>query len=68
MDLEQLNALFDRQLEPDRHAAILAGAIRDPELHAILTSYKRQTERLKALYDPLLDEPIPPSLLAVVRG
>jgi anti-sigma factor RsiW len=59
-----LNAFADRQLAPERAAAVEAALARDPELAARAAEFRAQSASLRDALDPVLAEPIPERLLA----
>jgi anti-sigma factor RsiW len=62
--LDELNALLDGQLPADARAALQARVAADPAAHETLTAWQAQRDALRELHRPLLDEPIPETLLA----
>lgn len=60
----ELNAYADRQLAPDRVAALESALARDPEMAARLAAIRAQNAAITQALDPWLGEPIPGRLLA----
>jgi len=61
---DELHALLDDQLDAARRAELEARLARDPVASATLQTWRRQREALRGLYGTVLQEPVPPSLLA----
>ena len=59
-----LQRFVDGQLDPARAAEVEAYLASDGEAAERVTAYRRQNEALHALFDPVLEEPVPPALLA----
>ncbi|MCU7854302.1 MAG: anti-sigma factor, partial [Candidatus Thiodiazotropha sp. (ex Lucinoma borealis)] len=59
----QLHAYVDDQLSEEELRQVEAAIQSNPEALQQVSDYQRLNEQLKALYDPILDEPIPPHLL-----
>lgn len=57
-----LLAFADDQLPPDRRRAVEEHLARSPEDAARVAAYREQTTQLRALFNPVLDEPIPQRL------
>ena len=64
---QDLHAYIDGHLEPAEAARVAAYLARHPEVAALVEAYRAQTAGLHALYDNILDEPVPPEMLALVR-
>jgi anti-sigma factor RsiW len=62
-----LHAWVDGQLAPERAREIEAYVAERPEEAARLELYRAQGRELHALYDPVLDEPLPARLLRAAR-
>ena len=62
-----LLALVDGRLSEARRAEVEAWAAARPEEADRLAAYRRQNEELRALFNPVLDEPVPGRLRRVVR-
>jgi anti-sigma factor RsiW len=58
----ELQACVDRQLTPERQREIEAYLARRPEEARRVDSYRSQKRELRALFDPVLDEPLPQRL------
>ena len=55
----ELHAYVDRQLTPERQAELQAYLEERPEETLRVEAYRRQKRDLHALFDPVLDEPVP---------
>lgn len=66
----ELQALADGRLAPARLAEVMQWLAARPEEAERVESYRRINEELRALYEPVLSEPLPPALerAAVRRG
>jgi anti-sigma factor RsiW len=62
-----LHAYIDGHLEPADAARVAAYLARHPETAALVEAYRAQTAGLHALYDQILDEPLPESMAALLR-
>jgi anti-sigma factor RsiW len=60
----ELQAHADGRLSPARAAAVEAWLAARPEHAERLQDYRRLAEELRALYEPVLSEPVPEALLA----
>lgn len=58
----ELQAYVDGRLDGARRAEVEAYLAARPQEAERLRAYRRQDERLRALYDPVLDEPLPARL------
>lgn len=58
----ELHAFVDGQLDPQREAEIARRLAEDPEATARVAEYRRQNEALHALFDPVLEAPIPAAM------
>lgn len=65
--MEDLSAFLDGELAPDRAAEVAEAVRQNPELLAQLDSYRRQTRKLHALYDPVLHAPLPDGFVELAR-
>lgn len=63
-----LHARVDGQLSPERAAALHQWLAQDPAAADRLEAYEAQARALHAQFDPVLDEPLPPALLAAAQG
>jgi anti-sigma factor RsiW len=61
---DELHALMDGRLSPGAHAALQARLAHDPHASATLSAYADQRKALRGLHRDLLDQPVPPGLLA----
>ena len=64
---QDLHAYIDGHLEPAEAARVAAYLARHPEAAALVESYRAQSAGLHALYDKVLDEPVPEEMLALLR-
>ncbi|HEY6094317.1 MAG TPA: anti-sigma factor, partial [Gallionellaceae bacterium] len=55
----ELQAYVDGQLEPQRQADMERWLAEHPEHAGRTAAYRRQNEALHALFDPVLEEPVP---------
>lgn len=58
----ELQALADGRLAPARLAEVMQWLAARPEEAERVESYRRISEELRALYEPVLSEPLPPAL------
>ncbi|MRW88360.1 anti-sigma factor, partial [Pseudoduganella sp. FT26W] len=58
----ELHAWVDGQLPPARHAAVDAYLADHPGQAARLHAYRAQNAALRARFNPVLDEAVPPDL------
>ena len=58
----ELHAFADRQLTAERTAEVAAWLARRPDESARVRAWEDQKRRLRALFDPVLDESVPPAL------
>lgn len=66
---DDLHAYVDGHLDPARRRMVEAYLQADSEAAARAADWAEQNRRLSALFDPVLDEPIPPRLTAAIaRG
>jgi anti-sigma factor RsiW len=63
-----LHALIDGQLTPERELEVLAWLSGRPEEAERVESYRAQKRELRALFDPVLEEPLPPRLQQPARA
>jgi anti-sigma factor RsiW len=64
----ELNALVDGELDPRRQAEIEAWLGGEGEAARRVSQYRAQNAGLHALFDSVLDEEIPPQILAAMAG
>ncbi len=64
---QDLHAYIDGHLEPAEAARVAAYLAAHPEAAALVEAYRAQTSGLHALYDTILDEPLPEPMLALLR-
>jgi anti-sigma factor RsiW len=63
----ELHAYVDASLDPQRRPVVATWLAANPEQQARIDAYRTQNQALRALFDPVLDEPIPTRLHAPVR-
>jgi anti-sigma factor RsiW len=63
----ELHAFVDGQLTPERHREIEAALAQRPEEALRVQAYRDQKRALRALFDPVLDEPLPQRVLDAAR-
>ncbi|HEU0187401.1 MAG TPA: anti-sigma factor [Gallionellaceae bacterium] len=63
----ELQAYVDGQLEPQRHAEVERWLAESPDHAECVAAYQRQNDALHALFDPVLDEPVPVRLQPAQR-
>lgn len=63
----ELHAFVDGRLTPDERAAVQARLDADPAAAAQVREWQEQREALQGLHAGLLDEPVPPALLAAAQ-
>lgn len=59
----EIHALADEQLQESRRTDVEAYLAEHPEAAARVTEYRRLNQALHRLYDPVMEEPVPPELL-----
>lgn len=64
---DKINLLVDGQLPAPEQAEAMARLVNDPVAHETLQAWQAQREALRTLHLPLLEEPIPETLLAAAR-
>ena len=64
---DRINALVDAKLSPTEQASAIARLGGNAEALETLNAWQAQREALRALHRPLLDEPIPDTLLSAAR-
>ena len=64
---DELHALVDGQLAPDRRAAVAEALARDPAIAAQVAAWHTQRDALRRLHGELLDAPIPASLVSALK-
>jgi anti-sigma factor RsiW len=65
---DNLHAYIDGQLPAAQRADVEARLAADPEAAARLQAYRAQKQALRAMFDPILDEPIPERLHALATA
>ena len=63
----ELHAFVDGQLTPERHREIEAELAQRPEEAQRVQNYREQKYALRALFDPVLDEPVPQRVLRAAQ-
>lgn len=64
---QDLHAYIDGHLAPAEASRVAAYLARHPDAAALVEAYRAQTAGLHALYDKILDEPVPQEMLALLR-
>lgn len=64
---DDLHAWADGRLEPGRRAEVEAWLAEDPQRRARVEAWRGDSARLRATFDPVLDEPVPARLRALVE-
>jgi anti-sigma factor RsiW len=64
----ELHAYADRQLTAERSAEVAAWLARRPDEAARVRAWEDQKRELRGLFDPVLDETVPPALQRHARG
>lgn len=67
IEQHELQAWIDGELAPPDAARVEAAIAADPELAARAASARRLRERLRAGFDPVLDEPVPARFAALLQ-
>ncbi|MDQ0591031.1 anti-sigma factor family protein [Variovorax paradoxus] len=63
---DELHALVDGQLAPDRRSAVEDAVAHDPALAARVAAWRTQRDALRRLHGELLDEPVPAPLMSAL--
>lgn len=63
----ELHAYADRQLTPERAAEVAAWLAHRPEEASRVRAWEDDKRELRALFDPVLDEAVPPALQGAAR-
>ncbi|MCR6476117.1 anti-sigma factor [Variovorax sp. ZS18.2.2] len=63
---DELHALVDGQLAPDRRSAVEEALARDPAMAAKVAAWHTQRDALRRLHGELLDDPIPAPLMSAL--
>jgi len=63
---DELHALVDGQLAPDRRLAVEEALVRDPAMAAKVAAWHTQRDALRRLHGELLDDPIPAPLMSAL--
>ncbi len=64
---DDLHAFADGGLDPARRAEVAAHLDADADADALVAAYRAQNEALRAAFDPVFDEAVPPALLRAAR-
>jgi anti-sigma factor RsiW len=64
---EQLHAYVDGRLDPTQAAEVEARLAANPEAAERAQAYRAQNRSLRAMYEPVLDEPVPARLTNTLR-
>lgn len=65
---EELTAFADGQLEGEAHARVAAAIEADPELARQVAAHRALAEKLSGHFAPILDQPVPDKLTAMLTG
>jgi anti-sigma factor RsiW len=65
---DDLHAYFDGQLSTERRAEVEAYLAAHPEEKSRMDAYKAQNDALRQLFNPVVDEAVPASLLALAEN
>jgi len=63
---DELHAYVDGELATERAAEIEAWLAAHPDAAERVQTYRQQNQTMRALFDPVLDEPVPASLTATL--
>jgi anti-sigma factor RsiW len=64
---DELHALVDGRLAPEAAAALRQRLSADAEARGTVTAWQAQREALRALYGPIAESPLPPSLVSAAE-
>lgn len=65
--MNQINAYLDGALDDKERQAFEQSVETDSDAKALVTFHKSHVEELHRLYDPVLEEPVPPRMLELLR-
>ncbi len=68
LDNWAINAFADGELDDDEQARVEALLLQDADARRVLDSIKQQNAALKRAFDPVLQEPVPPFLIAIPKS
>ncbi|QJE74827.1 hypothetical protein HHL28_07855 [Aerophototrophica crusticola] len=66
--MNDINAYLDGALGDDERQEVERALEHDPEAQALMGRYRQQVDELHRLYDKVLDEPVPDSMLSLLRA
>jgi len=64
---EVLMAYADKELDASTRIAVESAMAKDPEIARRIAQHQALRKRLRAAFDPVLDEPVPPRLVDLAR-
>jgi hypothetical protein len=67
-DMEKIIAYVDGELKPDERQALETEAAQNPHLQAQIDAHRALNVRLSAAFAPIIDEPVPAGLAALLRA
>ena len=67
LTLEELCAYVDNALDRNRRRVVEEELAKKPEVRRVVEAYRGQILKLRRLYDPILAEPVPDRLRALVH-
>lgn len=68
LTMNDINAYLDGALSDPERLEVEQALEQDPEARKLMDRYRRQVDELHRLYDKVLDEPVPDSMLSLLRG
>ncbi|HYE51373.1 MAG TPA: hypothetical protein VEB20_17375 [Azospirillaceae bacterium] len=68
LTMNDINAYLDGALSDAERLEVEAILARDPASASLFMQYRQQLDALHRLYDPVLNEPVPESMLKLLRG
>lgn len=67
LTVQDINAYLDGAMGAEERREMEAILARDPAAQSMLNRYRRQVDELRRLYDPVMDEPVPDTMLTILR-
>lgn len=67
LTMQDINAYLDGAMSVEEQREVEAVLARDPAAQSMMNRYRRQVDELRRLYDPVMDEPVPETMLAILR-
>jgi len=68
LTISEINAYLDGALTEGERCEVEAALEQDPAARHLLQQYRAQVDELHRLYDPVLDEPVPDEMLALLHS